>query len=288
MKEALEQVVKKLDAGIAANEREENVLKRVSLNRYLAQDTLLDILSPERLDFDYFLDEYTQILYSKYYLPPLLAKWLLFLKEYKFECRLLYSTEERRKVYFQRELVKVRGFFIRNRQFCQYYYSNRTEEDACIFTGNNPSDGLFAGKLARLFPIVNAGCFVAAAVIANEEYGRFLQKRLFTCLDVNNKKDPKAGWNANEIDLVEQIMVQHAGGTTIVNGKPATQKFLIEEAKKYYGVELKNWEQLAQKIKNRPGDPLSYHKRIMDEYRRRQDLLLDQNFDQQRKKIKRF
>lgn len=160
-----------------------------------------------------------------------------------------------------------------------------------MFTIHNPHKAPGLKKILKVFPVLNAGCVLAATLIANEEFSRLLQEKLVSNAGKDRtdepKAQPKANWAGNEIDLVEQLMVLHASGIILVDGKPATQKWLIEQARTFYGLELKNWEQLAQKIKNRPADKqLCHHIRIMEAYLKRQDELLDKNPDRPRKKIK--
>jgi len=60
---------------------------------------------------------------------------------------------------------------------------------------------------------------------------------------------------ASATDIIELVLALHAKSLFIVEGEPATQKWLIEWAEQAFGVPLKNWDQVANNIRNRKSSP---------------------------------
>jgi len=84
---------------------------------------------------------------------------------------------------------------------------------------------------------------------------------------------------ASPTDIVELILAFHAMGFFQVEGEQATQKWLIEWAEWAFGVPLKNWEQVANQIRNRKTSTTKF----LDELKKSLDqrferLLLDKKY----------
>ena len=60
---------------------------------------------------------------------------------------------------------------------------------------------------------------------------------------------------ASATDIIELVLALHAKSLFIVEGEPATQKWLIEWAEQAFGVPLKNWDRVANNIRNRKSSP---------------------------------
>lgn len=63
---------------------------------------------------------------------------------------------------------------------------------------------------------------------------------------------------ASATDIIELVLALHAKNLFIVEGEPATQKWLIEWAEQAFGVPLKNWDRVANNIRNRKSSPSKF------------------------------
>jgi hypothetical protein len=90
-----------------------------------------------------------------------------------------------------------------------------------------------------------------------------LLKKLEAAIRANEQETypPTFKIDASATDIIELVLAFHARGFFIVEGQPATQKWLIEWAEITFGIPLKNWEQVAVNIRSRK----SSHSKFLDE-----------------------
>ena len=69
--------------------------------------------------------------------------------------------------------------------------------------------------------------------------------------------------DASATDIVELVLAFHAKGFFVVEGQPATQKWLIEWAEQAFGMPLNNWEQLGVNIRSRKSGELKFLGELM-------------------------
>ena len=122
-----------LESGVAANEREANPIKRISLNLVLTENILRNVETHVDRDDKYLGEVMTTIRYHKEYLPPFIAKWVFFKKCHELETFRLYSTPAKFQAHCEEELSKVHEFFDKNRRFCQIYYGEDVELYRLLF-----------------------------------------------------------------------------------------------------------------------------------------------------------
>ena len=93
--------------------------------------------------------------------------------------------------------------------------------------------------------------------------------------------------DASATDIVELVLAFHAKGFFVVEGQPATQKWLIEWAEQAFGMPLNNWEQLAVNIRSRKSGELKFlgelMKNLNDRFKR---ILLGKQYGSQLKNKK--
>ena len=285
MKEIFNEHREKLEISIAANEKEENPLKRASLNLRSTKETIYELQNflayRDNEDRDVTID----IEYNRHLLPPLYAKVLLYSKCYEVENSKLHLADESRRAYLKQELEKIHQFFIDQKKFCQYYYTARSECDAELFTSENVQDYPILRDLSLPF-CVNPGCMLAACLLANEQYGDYLQRELGevsgSILLNTAIRDKDIKFNGTETDMVELILAANAAEVFQFKGKNATQEVLIQCAQDIFGLSLKNWEQLAKNIKNRKITDQKMLKRLSDGLSVRNGKLPPDQFRQKR------
>jgi RteC protein len=84
---------------------------------------------------------------------------------------------------------------------------------------------------------------------------------------------------ASATDIIELVLAFHAMGFFKVEGEQATQKWLIEWAEQAFGIPLKNWEQVANNIRNRKSSPSKFLDELKKSLNERFDrLLLDKQY----------
>jgi hypothetical protein len=287
--EWLDDRIKKLDTDLAGNGQEEYVLKRVSVNCKLVEDCILEVIDFIKFETNYSVDQYTQIECNKRWLPQIFAKRLVYDKCYLLENEKLYATGESSHIYCQQELEKVRAFFVTHKRFCQYYYSKRTDKDWLFFTPYNEDDlAVFQDYFLPTY--LNPGCALTSCLLANVEYGKLLIAELASVpgTEITTKNERKVTFNRTETDVVEIVLGIHAAGIILVNGRPATQEFLIAFAREAFNVPLKNWQQLAKNIRDRKDPRLKMFPLLQDCLLGRIDMMFKSRAEERRLNSKRI
>jgi len=236
-----------LESGIAANEKEVNPIKRISLNLVLTENILRNVETHMDKDHKYLGEVMTTIRYHKEYLPPFIAKWVFFKKCHELETCRLYSTPAKFQAHCEEELSKVHEFFDKNRRFCQIYYGEDVELYRLLFLEEEPHE-ILEFPIPFPFKGINNGCLKASYLLAYEQYGTLLKQEL--SLDrisskITEEKPPKT--NATATDWVELGLALHA---TVVFPS-CTQEAIMDRIRRLSGMPLEHWEQLGANVRKR-------------------------------------
>ena len=262
MERAFDEIMAELERDLQSNDQERDVLRRLAKNIQLVKKALQEVAGRAPFALASGSEKDAQILFNRDRLPLLLAKLKFFRKCYDLEVNRRHSTVEKLKLYCERELDKIQQFFTAKRKFCEYYYSGETKDDW------------------QIYKITNSGCLLKATLIAYEQYGEVLHNELSRSKEFVTE-EPQKDYNlkikATETDIVELAFAFHAAKVVMVNGKNATQEFLIIAMRKIFNMPLANWEGLAKNARMRTKTEVKFLERLTNALSEHNRELLDQN-----------
>ncbi len=263
-----------LEARIADNDSESDLLKRAALNLKAAENASYSVLRQFEEEFHHENDETSQINYNKVWLPPFIAKMTFFASRHELEIRRAASTSGQFRAYCEEELVTVRDFFVTNSDFCYYYHSNQTYRDHIIFTGND-KDEYSPVVYNDVIPFrVNGGCLKVASLLANEQYAAHLQQQLLPqVFSPGDEGIPRAKWKRTKTDLAEIIIALYEDQAIEANGKAATFEYFQDLCQREWGVSLENISIMDNKMRIRKKSPTPYLENLTRKFLDRKDRL---------------
>jgi hypothetical protein len=236
-----------IEKGIAANEKETDLTKRLAKNVTTVEENLRYVMYCMENDKSYPVDEKTELRYNKEYIPPFITKWVFYNKHLDLERHRRFSTPSKFKAFCEEELMNIQEFVEANKNFYQVYHSDDWDLERLFF---NEQDFHRPSRLEIPFPFekLNDGCMRASYLNAYEEYEKLLRKELVVELpppDGTEGKNPKI--NATQTDFAELGYGLHF--LKVWPGE--TLEEVIERMRALSGYELKNWSHLDQNIRNR-------------------------------------
>jgi hypothetical protein len=270
----VEELMRGLEARIADNDRESDLLKRAALNLKAAENTAYCVFRYFEEEFPLAGDETNQINYSKVWLPPFIAKMTFFASCHQLEIHRAASTTSQFIAYCERELAMVRDFFIENGDFCYYYHSNQTYRDRIIFTGSG-KDQYAPVVYNAVIPFrINSGCLKVAELLANAEYRTYLQKQLLPqAATPGNEAIPRGKWKRTKTDLAELVISLYEDQAVEVSGKSATFEYFRDLCQREWGVSLENISIMDNKMRIRKKSPTPYLENLARKFLERKDRL---------------
>jgi RteC protein len=281
MEKRVRELVDKMHLAISANNKEANPLKRASQNIAVVGQIITEFIGAA----DLFLEKSNyessaQIQYNKQWAPLFYSQLLFFHKCYYLASSTSFSTCEKKRTFFEEELKSVQDFFMTHYQFCQYYYSESTNDDEHLFTGVNPRTYLVRNLDVSVIP--QAACpasKLVSCVLANEEYGKMLSMELGDSTEplLAATNELNVSINGTETDVVELVRALHAVKFVQIDGKAPTLEFLIDGARKIFQIPLENWQQLASNGRARKTGEVKFLQRLADALLERNDKLLLRN-----------
>jgi hypothetical protein len=259
MTPVVEELMKGLEARIANNDREPDLLKRAALNLKAAENTAYSVFRYFEEEFPHACDEMCQISYNKVWLPLFIAKMTFFANCHRLEIHRAASSVGQFLAYCEKELAIVRDFFIDNSDFCYYCHSNQTYHDHLIFTGKDENQ-YPPVVYNEVIPFrINGGCLKVAELLANEQYRTFLQQQLQAqTSSPGNEGIPRAKWKKTKTDLAEVIISLYEDQAVEVEGKPATFEYFRDLCQREWGVSLENISIMDNKMRTRKKSPTPY------------------------------
>jgi hypothetical protein len=242
----------------------ESRIKRISRDIQAAKAAVEQAIAAVHADPDFEVNDEVQIHFHRHQLPLLLGKWLFFQKCYVLECFKLASTEDKRKELVDGQLQHAKDFFLAYRGFIQYYFSEDKKLDKDLFTRKCTVRHPLVEAGDELPSNLNQGCLLASYLLAFLEFAQLL---------LQGSDDPVTDQPAalpagtvthkgNIIDMVELGMLLWISGSFIVNGKPATEKWIFERLAVGFGIPVANMYQRISELKSR-NEPLEKVKEWM-------------------------
>lgn len=262
MKIYLKERIRELEESISAYESEPDPMKRLALTIELTRRSVQEAFYDANFDEDFRRREIAQLIFNKHQFPPLLSKLLFFQKYYDLECFTFSSTEEERSKFIANQLQEIRQFFVENKTFIQYYFSQDMDRDTELFAESNNVVAASMKVEEEFLHLINPGCLLAAYLLAYQKYAVVLRRAL------NGDSLEPAGVNTvtykgKIIDLIELGLGLWISEDIHVNGKRATQEFIRTSLERIFGISLSYWPIGVQDIKKRKKDRLSKHNAII-------------------------
>jgi hypothetical protein len=269
-----EELFKDLEARIADNDREVDRIKRAALNLRAAEYTAYRIFQYFEEEFPHANDQACQIKYNKVWLPPFIAKMMFYVSIHQLEICRAASIISQFLTYCEKELAKVRDFFMDNSDFCYYYYSNQTYRDHLLFTGKD-KDQYLPVVYNEMIPFsANSGCLKVAGLLAHEQYRAYLQQQLMPQASSSANEDiPQAKWKRTKTDLAELIISLYEDQAIEVDGKAATFEYFRNLCEQEWGVSLENISIMDNKMRTRKKSPTPYLENLTRKFLDRKDRL---------------
>lgn len=242
----------------------ESRLKQVSREIQLAKEAVEQAIAAMRADPGFETNYELQIHFHRHLLPLLIGKWLYFQKCYALECFKLASSGDKRKALLEGQLQHARDFFLDYRGFIQYYFSEDKKLDKDLFTKECTVVHRIVEHGDELPPDLNPGCRLASYLLAYLEFAQLLlQGEDDGVTDQPAALPPGSVTHKGKIiDVVELGMLLWVSGYFIVDGKPATEKWIFERLEVGFGVPVPNMSQRILELKNR-SEPLEKIKEWM-------------------------
>jgi hypothetical protein len=235
----------------------ESRLKLVSRDIQAAKATVEQAMAEMHANPDFEANEEMQIHFHRHQLPLLLGKWLFLQKCFALECLTLASTGDKRKVLLEGQLQHARDFFLAYRGFIQYYFSEDKKLDKDLFTTTCTVVHPVVEDGDELPDNLNQGCRLASYLLAYLEFAQLLLQES----DEPVSEQPTAlpagtvTYKGKIIDVVEIGMLLWISKSFIVNGKPATEKFIFKRLELAFGIPVANMSQRISELKGR-NEPL--------------------------------
>lgn len=242
-----------LETAILANEKEPNRLKRVSRNIQAAREAVEQTMAEMKADPDYQVREEVQIHFHRHQLPHLLGKSLFFQKCYVLESITVASTGDKRRELLAGQLQHVKDFFLAYKGFIQYYFSEDTRLDKAWFATKSTLDHPVMEEGEELPADLNFGCLLAAYLLAFLEFARLVLQEWNepAAEQPVNASNAELSYKGKIIDLIEVGMLLWISNSFIVNGKPATEKYIFERLEAAFQIPLGNFAQRITDLRRR-------------------------------------
>jgi hypothetical protein len=277
MKAVFDKVMEKLEKDLAANEAEAEPLKQHAIGTELVKAAYWELFqNGDFIDAYLSSDIRAYVPFNKENIPRLLSKYAYHRLCYDFENHKLCSTREDHKLFCLQQLGKIYAFFTAQRDFIAYWYKGGADRDLRLFSQFGVHEPPVIIQEFETFYHENTMALQVALLLAYEQYRKLLRAELDDSVSSEAKSRHKVTWTKNIIDLAEQVVGQYEYGTTDVDGKPATQDFLIQlAAATYSNITAEQLTRNVRGIATRSKGPTAHHEAIMTSMIKRDDRLLD-------------
>lgn len=268
MRKEFKVLIEQLEADLSKFELEPNPLRR--FGRCLERVEVAIAEVPKREDFEIY-DGEMGFLFMKELMPELFRKLLYYHLRFDLAMHKTSATNEEHSRYCENKLGQIRKWLDENVKFVKYYYSQAFEEEEWFVLAKNCGGVPEVLKDYLKFPFQHESAGMVATVLAYQDFAKVLKIEL---QGPDNGVEP-AEWKGEITELVEQILGEHATGHTVVDGKPATQEYLVARAQKMYpNASLKNFKSLASHVRARRVRT-AYHEKKIKLINARADELLE-------------
>lgn len=276
MREYFDTVIKKLEAELEANSKENSSFRQICLAMELVKGAFRQLDQDEEFRQEYancHIPLYIEA--NKESFPALLSQYFFYELSYALEINKRYSSEEEHDRYCKRLSVSIREFFCDQREFITYYYSGRTDRDHDFFlnTDLHPMPDLARG-IAALHK--NGGALRVAMLLAFERFMLPAKSGPKSAAAEEELNRHRVTWDRDLVDLAELVLGQYECRAILVDGKPAKQEFLIKLVAAFIGnVDEGQLAAAVRGVTSRKKGPSVFHRELTAWLDKRKDRLLE-------------
>jgi RteC protein len=192
-----------------------------------------------------FTDKSQEIRFFKELQPSVYQFLFYFSRLYKIELKKSITPKGEIRAIYEFELSRIQKFFLKNREFYEYYRGNDTSFDQVYFI-HNVSFDCFSAVFDESF--CNKYSYLASKMLAFEMLQNYLETEL-NRLDLPKQLDPvlrdnNAEWKASKSDAAEFIIGVQLSEAIYIDNQVANISQLTEIFENAFKIDLKDFKNL--------------------------------------------
>ncbi len=210
-----------------------------------------------------FKDEKEEVYFFRDFKPSLFCHLAYYRKVYEIE------TGGKRKESLEEEILIIRRFYDRYREFCRYYRSGDTHFDSYYFLRGKPGIHMADAFYWERDPACSScGDLLVTQILANELLEKYLNEELNKLKENEEKRYTGTGliWTLSKTDLCElSVPILLLGG---INGGRITQQEYRKRLERAFNIDLETFSRTLcdLKIRKNPTQFLDKLRKALRDY----------------------
>jgi hypothetical protein len=212
-----------------------------------------------------FNDTQEEIRFFKETKPVLLSQYFYYRKLFDIALFDSYKDPQRKKTFYESELLKMEQFARKQDEFFRYCMSGDTYFDDVYFTRK---EKLLSGLIDTRF---STGYDEKLARLLANELIRKTLLDMMVSLNANTSFHSPVNWTGNKTDAIELLIALHASGN--FNNGDAEVKQVVKTFEEYFNISLGNYYDLLKKIRMRKGNRSNFLDVLKEKFLQRLDQM---------------